>query len=94
MSGASERANRQASVPVLQSVFLAVLDHGATTATPIGNRAALRPTCRRDSDADRNIFQNIVLDSRVLEKIFLSFCCLARDLAVFIIQGFCLFSLS
>ena len=36
MSGASERANGRASGPVLQSVFLAVIDHSALQAfTPI-----------------------------------------------------------
>ena len=30
MSGASERANGRASGPVLQSVFLAVIDHSAS----------------------------------------------------------------
>ena len=33
MSGASKRANGRASGPVLQSVFLAVLDHSAITQT-------------------------------------------------------------
>ena len=32
MSGASERANGRASGPVLQSVFLAVIDHSAMSA--------------------------------------------------------------
>ena len=32
MSGASEQANRRASGPVLQSVFLAVLDHSVLEA--------------------------------------------------------------
>ena len=35
MSGASERANGRASGPVLQSVFLAVLDHSVVVATNI-----------------------------------------------------------
>ena len=33
MSGASKQANGQASGPVLQSVFLAVLDHSASLQT-------------------------------------------------------------
>ena len=34
VSGASERANGRASVPVLQSVFLAVFDHSETSKKP------------------------------------------------------------